>query len=152
VRSGIFFEYRTLARQIAGSLQRERMLAVLSGLFGALALALAMLGLYGVMSYAVARRRGELGVRIALGAGSGSVVRMILGEVATVVGVGLLIGVVAAVGLTRLVTSLLYSIEPGDPVVYLGAAAILGAVALGAGLIPAWRAARVDPLEAIREQ
>jgi putative ABC transport system permease protein len=152
VRSGIFLEYRTLSDQLAGSLRRERMLAVLSALFGALALVLAMLGLYGVMTYAVTRRRGELGVRIALGAAPGSVIRMILGEVAVVVAVGLAVGAVAAIGVTRLVTSLLYSIEPGEPAVYLSAAAILAAVALGAGLIPAWRAARVDPLEALREQ
>ncbi|MEP7346562.1 MAG: ABC transporter permease, partial [Gemmatimonadaceae bacterium] len=85
IQSGITLDFMTLSRQLADSLQRERMLAVLSGLFGALALSLAMLGLYGVMAYAVARRRGELGVRIALGAGRTRLMRMILGEVVFVV-------------------------------------------------------------------
>ncbi|MEP7346561.1 MAG: FtsX-like permease family protein, partial [Gemmatimonadaceae bacterium] len=152
MQSGITLDFTTLSRQLSDSLQRERMLAVLSGLFGALALSLAMLGLYGVMAYAVARRRGELGVRIALGAGRARLVRMVLGEVVSVVALGLLIGGAASLASTKLVATFLYSIRPTEPTVYLLAASMLSVVALGAGLIPAWRAARVDPIEALREQ
>ncbi len=128
------------------------MLALLSGLFGVLALTLAILGLYGVMSYAVARRRGEIGVRIALGALHARVVRMVLSEVAVLIVLGVLIGTAGALASTRLVTTLLYGMQPADPGVYAMAVLVLGGVALGAGLIPAWRAARVDPVEALREQ
>jgi ABC-type antimicrobial peptide transport system permease subunit len=152
VHSGISVEFTTLSRQLASSLQRERLLAILSALFGGLALLLAILGLYGVMSYAVARRRGEIGVRIALGAARDRVVRMVLGEVAAVVVIGVIIGGAASLASGKLVTAFLYNVRPVDYSVYLIAIAILSTVALGAGLVPAWRAARVDPMEALREQ
>ena len=152
VHPGITLDFKTLARQLADSLQRERMLAVLSGLFGALALALALLGLYGVMSYSVARRRGELGVRIALGAVRGQVIRMVLREVTVVVLLGMIIGVAGATAASKLVTTFLYGLRPTEPGIYALAAAVLALVALSAGFVPAWRAARVDPIEALREQ
>jgi putative ABC transport system permease protein len=152
IHPGITLEFGTLARQIGDSLQRERMLAVLSGLFGALALALALLGLYGVMSYSVARRRSEIGVRIALGAVRGRVIRMVLSEVTIVVVMGILIGVAGATAASRMVTTFLYGVGPREPGVYLLAVGMLALVALGAGLVPAWRAARVDPIEALREE
>ncbi len=148
----IVLEFKPLARQLADSLQRERLLAILSGLFGSVALALAILGLYGVMSYSVARRRNELGVRIALGAVRARVIRLVLSEVGFVVIVGVIIGAVGARIATTQVASFLYGAEPADPVVYVAAALLLAAVALLAGLIPAWRASRVDPIEALREQ
>jgi len=140
-----------LESQVALSLQRERVLAVLSGLFGAVALALAMLGLYGVMSYTVARRRNEIGVRIALGADRSRVLGMVLGDVARVVLVGLVIGTAGAVASGKLVTSFLYGLAPSDPWVMALATIILAVVALGAGLAPALRATRVDPVAALRE-
>jgi len=140
-----------LESQVALSLQRERVLAVLSGLFGAVALALAMLGLYGVMSYTVARRRNEIGVRIALGADRSRVLGMVLGDVARVVLVGLIIGAAGAVASGKLVTSFLYGLEPSDPWVMALATLILAVVALAAGLAPALRATRVDPVAALRE-
>jgi putative ABC transport system permease protein len=140
-----------LARQVSSSLQRERMLAVLSGVFGAVALALAMLGLYGVMAYTVARRRNEIGVRIALGANRPRVLRMVLADVIRVVAIGVVIGAGAALASGKLVTSFLYGLEPAEPMVLGLAAVILGAVALTAGLVPAWRASRVDPVTALRE-
>ena len=152
MRSGITVDFVSLTRQIAGTLQRERLLAILSALFGGLALLLAILGLYGVMSYTVARRRGEIGVRIALGAARARVVRMVLGEVATVVLIGVAIGGVASLASARLITTFLYGMRPVEPGVYALAVAVLGGVTLAAGLVPAWRAARVDPIEALREE
>ena len=148
----ITLDFRTMSGQLAESLRRDRMLAVLSGLFGTVALALAVLGLYGVTSYSVARRRGELGVRIALGAERARVVRLVLGEVGLVVGVGLVIGSIGARFASLQVAPFLYGTEPADPRVYVAATLTLAAVAFVAGLIPAWRAARVDPIEALREQ
>ena len=150
--ASIILDFKPLARQMADSLQRERLLAILSGLFGSVALTLAILGLYGVTSYSVARRRNELGVRIALGAVRGRVIRLVLNEVGIVVAVGLVIGAVGARVATTQVASFLYGTEPADPVVYVAASLLLATVALLAGLIPAWRAARVDPIEALREQ
>jgi predicted permease len=152
VHSAVTLDFKPLARQLADSLQRERMLAVLSGLFGSVALVLAILGLYGVTSYSVERRRNELGVRIALGAVQARVMRLVLGEVGLVVMLGLLIGSYGARFASLQVAPFLYGTEPTDPVVYVVAAVILATTALVAGLIPAWRASRVDPIEALREQ
>lgn len=143
--------FTPLQTQVARSLQRERVLAILSGLFGAVALALAMLGLYGVMTYTVARRRNEIGVRIALGADRSRVLGMVLGDVARVVAVGLVIGAAGAIASGKLVTSFLFGLTPSDPVVLALAAGVLAVVALAAGLAPALRASRVDPVAALRE-
>ncbi|HMC57358.1 MAG TPA: ABC transporter permease [Gemmatimonadaceae bacterium] len=140
-----------LETQVAQSLQRERVLAVLSGLFGAVALALAMLGLYGVMSYTVARRRNEIGVRIALGADRSRVLGMVLGDVARVVAVGLVIGAAGAIASGKLVTSFLFGLTPTEPWVMALATGVLAVVALASGLAPALRATRVDPVSALRE-
>jgi predicted permease len=152
VNPAITVDFRTLSGQLATSLQRERMLAVLSGVFGSVALALAVLGLYGVTSYSVARRRGELGVRIALGAVRSRVVKLVLGEVGIVVAIGLVIGFIGARVASTQVAPFLYGTEPADPAVYVIAALLLATVAVLSSLIPAWRASRVDPIEALREQ
>jgi putative ABC transport system permease protein len=144
-------EFRTLTSQIAGTLQREKVLALLSALFGAMALGLSMLGLYGIMAYSVARRRNEIGVRIALGAASTRVVGMVLGDVARVVAIGAVIGIAGALAAGKLVASFLYGMEASDPFVLAGATAMLVAVALLAGFIPALKASRVDPVAALRE-
>jgi hypothetical protein len=151
VNPRIIVDFETLSGQLAASLQRERMLAVLSLLFGSVALALAVLGLYGVMAYSVERRRQELGVRIALGAVRARVVRLVLSEVGTVLVMGLVIGVVGARVASTQVAPFLYGAAPADPGVYVSAAIVLATVALIAGFIPAWRAARVDPIEALRQ-
>jgi predicted permease len=148
----ITVDFQTLTGQLANSLQRERMLAVLSAVFGSVALALAVLGLYGVTAYQVARRRAELGVRIALGAVRARVVRLVLGEVGIVVATGLVIGAIGARVASMQLAPFLYGTEPADSRMYIGATAVLSAAAFLAGLIPAWRAARVDPIEALREQ
>ncbi len=147
----ISLDFITLEAQVARTLQRERMLAVLSTLFGAVALSLAMLGLYGVMAYTVARRQNEIGVRIALGANRDRVLRMVLGDVARVVVIGVALGIAGALASGKLVTSFLFGLRPGEPAVLALAALVLGLVALGAGLIPALRASRVDPVSALRE-
>jgi putative ABC transport system permease protein len=141
----------TMDEQVARSLRREHMLATLSATFGAVALALSMLGLYGVMAYTVARRRNEIGVRIALGADQGRLLRMVLWDVVRVVTIGLVLGVGGAMASGKLVTSFLFGVSPTEPAVMAGAALLLLAVAVGSGLFPAIRAARVDPVAALRE-
>ena len=145
-------EFKTLALQVDESLARERLLATLSGFFGGLALLLAMIGLYGVMSYNVTRRRNEIGIRMALGAEPGRVLRMVMGEVALLIGFGLAIGLGAAIATTRFVESFLYGMKPNDPWTLSLAAAVLGLVAMLAGLLPARRASRLDPMNALREE
>ena len=145
-------QFKTLALQVDESLSRERLLATLSGFFGGLALVLAMIGLYGVMSYNVARRRNEIGIRMALGAEQWRVMRMVLGEVTMLVGVGLVIGLAAALATARFVESLLYGVKANDPRTLAGAAATLAGVAALAGFLPARRASRLDPMNALREE
>lgn len=144
-------EFRTLGGQVARSLQRERLLAILAGLFGGVALVLSVMGLYGVMAYTVARRRNEIGVRIALGANRARVLRIVLVDVARVIGVGLALGAVGALASGKLVSSFLFGLAPGDPVILLVVAGVLAIVALAAGLGPALRASRMDPVSALRE-
>jgi len=146
------FEFRTLALQVAESLNRERLLATLSGFFGVLALMLAAVGLYGVMSYGVARRRNEIGIRMALGADQARVLRMVLGELSIVVAVGTTVGIAGALGAARLVASLLYGVSPYDPLTLTFAAGVLSLVAALAGYLPARRASRLDPMTALREE
>ena len=124
---------------------------MLAGFFGALALLLATIGLYGIMSYTVARRRNEIGVRIALGATQGRVIRMVMGEVGRIVCLGVAIGILLTLSLTRLVSAFLYGVRPFDPATMGLSAAVLAAVAIAAAMLPAWRAARLDPVTALRE-
>jgi ABC-type antimicrobial peptide transport system permease subunit len=134
------------------SLARERLLASLSGLFGLLALVLATIGLYGVMSYNIARRRNEIGIRMALGAEQSRVLRMVLREVAVLIGAGLAIGLAAAMGATRFVESFLYGTKANDPWTLSLAAGFLALVAAIAGFMPARRASRLEPMNALREE
>jgi predicted permease len=150
------FAVHTLADLMASSLSRERLVATLSGLFSLLALLLASVGLYGLMAFAVVRRTSELGVRMALGAASRSVVAMVLREAMLLVVIGLAVGVPAAFLLGRFAASqvagLLYGLTSTDPLTMGGAAAILMAVAAGAAYFPAARAARIDPIIALRAE
>jgi predicted permease len=145
-------QFTTLSDQVARSLSRDRLLATLATFFGGLALLLALIGLYGTMSYNVARRKNEIGIRIALGAARERVVRMVIGEVSVVVAAGLCIGVVLALAATRLVASFLFGLTALDPVTWIGSAGVLLGVALLAGAVPAWRAARMNPMSALREE
>ncbi len=148
----ITLDLTTLDRQLSESTALQRAIALLSGFFGALALLLASIGLYGIMAYNVARRRNEIGVRIALGAEYGRVVRMVLGEVGRIVVVGVVIGVALAAGATRLVKSFLYGLTPTDPLTLAASAGVLIVVGICAAAMPAWRAARLDPVSALREE
>jgi ABC-type antimicrobial peptide transport system permease subunit len=148
----ITLDFTTLDRQLSESLTLMRTIATLSGFFGALAVLLATIGLYGIMSYTVARRRNEIGVRIALGAEQSRVVRMVLGEVAAIVGVGAVVGVALSLGAGRLVVAFLYGVTPTDPLTLGISVLVLVAVGLGAAAIPARRAARLDPVAALREE
>ena len=142
----------TFATQVAASLTRERLLATLSGFFGGLAIVLSMIGLYGVLSYNVARRRGEIGVRMALGAGQRRIASMVLSEVGGVVVAGFAVGVCLSLASTRFMASFLFGVQPTDVATFAGSMALLAAVAVVAAYLPARRAARVDPVEALREE
>jgi predicted permease len=144
------YNARTLEAQADQSLLNERLIATLSTAFGLLATLLAVIGLYGVMAFTVARRTREIGVRMALGAVAGDVVWLVMREVMVLVGSGVLLGLAAAWGLSRLVSSQLYGVSASDPVTIAGAAVALAAVALLAGYIPARRATRVNPVRALR--
>ncbi|MGH9557773.1 MAG: FtsX-like permease family protein, partial [Bryobacteraceae bacterium] len=144
------FEMKTIDRQIEESLAPERAVAALATAFGFLAALLAAIGLYGVMAYSVARRTREIGVRIALGAGTGDVIWLVLKEVAALASIGIGIGLISAWGLTRFVKSQLYGIAPTDVMTLIAAAMGIACVALIAGYLPARRAARVDPMTALR--
>ena len=141
----------SLDRQLEESLTLSRSIATLSGFFGALAMILATIGLYGIMAYTVARRRNEIGVRIALGAEQMRVVRMVLGEVLVIVTAGIALGVALAAAVTRLVSAFLYGVSPTDPEMLTAAALVLGFVGVAAAALPAWRASRLDPVAALRE-
>ena len=147
----LVFSFRPLEEQVSASLTQERLVALLSGFFGALALLLAGLGLYGVTSYAVNRRRAEIGIRMALGAAPGSVVRLVLRRVAILVAIGVLVGAAASAWVTKFVAALLYGLEPRDPMTLVGAAVILAAVGTVAAWLPAYRASRIDPAETLRD-
>jgi putative ABC transport system permease protein len=147
----LVLSFRPLAEQVNASLQQERLVALLSGFFGALALLLAGLGLYGVTAYAVARRRSEIGIRLALGAVPGGVIRLVLSRVSILVGAGILVGTGLSVWVSTFVASLLYGLEPRDPSTLIGAAITLAAVGAVAGSLPAYRASRIEPAEVLRE-
>jgi len=140
----------TVTEAVSNSLGQQRLVAKLASIFGGLALALACLGLYGVMSYTVARRTAELGIRMALGASRASVLSLILTNVMLVVGAGLLAGLALSMVSVRAISSLLFGLSPYDATTMLGAVGVLVFVAVLAGLKPAWRAAHVDPTEALR--
>jgi putative ABC transport system permease protein len=152
INRDISVDFNTLSAQIDESLTRERLLATLSGFFGALALFLATIGLYGVMSYNVARRRGEIGIRMALGAEPSRVLRMVIKEVALLIAIGLTVGMVAALATTRFVESFLYGMKPNDPWTLSLAAGVLALAAALAGFLPARRASSLDPMIALREE
>jgi predicted permease len=145
-------DVRTQREQIDATMQIERAFAALTAGFGVLALALACVGIYGIMAYSVANRRNEIGIRLALGAQPGQVRGMILRESTWLAVAGIVVGVAAAMLLTRLVKSMLYGIGPYDPITLSAGVLVLLTVALAASWIPARRAAGVEPMEALRHE
>jgi predicted permease len=145
-------DLRTQREQINATMQMERAFAALTAGFGVLALALACVGIYGIMAYSVAQRTNEIGIRLALGAQPGQVRSMILRESTWLTAAGIVVGVGAALGLTRLVKSMLYGVTPNDPVTLAGGVVLLLAIALAATWIPARRASSVQPMEALRHE
>lgn len=146
------FDIRTQEEQILRSLTQERLFARLALLLGAVTLVLSAIGVYGLLAYAVTRRTPEIGVRMALGAERAQVRWMILRESLLLVGIGLLIGIPAAVATSGTIQSLLFGLEATDPRAVAASAAILAAVALAAAAVPARRASRIDPLVALRAE
>ena len=132
------------------SILRERLFAILSGFFGALALLLAAVGLYGLMAYNVSQRTREIGVRMALGANRRAVLSLILQETLSMTTIGLLLGIAAALGSLHFVSNLIYGVSARDPITLTTACVILGFVAALAGWLPAWKAMKVDPMVALR--
>ncbi len=152
VNPEIVVQFSILTKQLEESLLRDRLMAALAGAFGILAGTLAVLGLYGVIAYMVARRRNEIGVRVALGASRGRVVQLVLNEALVLLAVGLVIGIGLSIWAGRGAATMFYDLKPWDPVALGGAAALLAMVALLASYAPARRAARLDPMTALREE
>jgi ABC-type antimicrobial peptide transport system permease subunit len=150
--SGISFDFAGLQDQIRQSLQAEQLLATLSGFFGTLAVLLAMIGLYGVMSYTVAERTSEIGIRMALGAQRADVTAMILRKAATLLVAGLALGAVLSLAAASAASALLFGLKPRDPLTMATAAAVLAAVALGASYLPARRAAALNPVASLKHE
>jgi ABC-type antimicrobial peptide transport system permease subunit len=146
------FVIRTLAVQMDAALMRERLLALISTVFGALAALLAAIGLYGVIAYSVSRRTREIGVRLALGARPHRVLRLVLRETFGLAVVGILCGLPVALAATRVLAGFLFGVKRDDPFVFTASIALLVSAAAIAGSIPARRAARVDPVDALRSE
>jgi predicted permease len=145
-------EIRTQQEQIDASMQQERIIAALTASFGILALLLACVGVYGVMAYSVAQRTSEIGIRMALGSLPRQVLTMVLSEAGWISFAGIICGLGATLLLTRLVKSLLYAMQPNDPIVLSGSAVLLAAVGIAASWIPATRAASIEPMQALRHE
>ena len=144
------FEVATMEQIISDSLTERRFAMLLLIIFASTALVLAAVGIYGVMSYAVSRRTHELGVRIALGAPRGEILRLVVRDGMAMAAAGAAVGLAGALGLTRFLASLLYGVRPADPLTLAAVLLLFGGIAVLACYIPAWRATRVDPLVALR--
>jgi predicted permease len=145
-------KFTTMEETLSENVAAPRFRTLLFAVFAGLAVCLAMAGVYGVMAYAVSHRSNEIALRIALGASAGSVLRLILGQGLACAIIGLALGLAAAVAGTRLLTSMLFQVQPNDPPVYLAVAVLLGVVTLVASYVPARRASRIDPLTALRQE
>lgn len=144
-----FFSFHTMIEE---SLLRDRLMAKLSGFFGALAVVLAVIGLYGVISYMVARRRNEIGIRMSLGADRRSIIALVLRESFWLLSIGLTLGMALSLAASRAATSLLFGLKPHDAATLIVATAILAAIALTASYIPALHASKLDPMDALRNE
>jgi putative ABC transport system permease protein len=145
-------DIRTMDDVVAATLSAPRFTGMLLGVFAGLALILSAIGIYGVLSYVVSRRTREIGIRVAIGAGRGQVLRLVLGNGLGLAFVGIVIGLAAAASLSKLMTTLLHDVKPLDPPTFVAVAVALTAVAIAASLVPAWRATRVDPVRALKAE
>ena len=152
VNPNLDLTFRPLSDVVSGSITLERTLAILSGFFGALSLLLAVVGIYGITSYSVNRRRAEIGIRMALGAAPRLVVRQVLSRLLMLVGIGVAIGIATTLWASQFMAALLYGLGPRDPLTLMGAAIVLAVTGAMAGWVPAWRASRVDPMIALRHE
>ena len=148
----VSFSFVLLEDHVQASVRQERLVAILSGFFGALALVIAALGLYGVTLYTVNRRVTEIGIRRALGAQRAHVLGLVLGQSLTLTALGIGLGLAAAAAMTRALRGLLFGLTPLDSETFIGVAALFAIVATLAALLPAYRATRVDPLVALRNE
>jgi putative ABC transport system permease protein len=144
------FQIQTMQQVVDDSVAGRRFQTSLLAAFAAVALGLAAIGIYGLMSYSVSQRTHEIGIRMALGGKRAEILRLVVGRGMVLAMVGVAVGIGGALLLTRFLSSLLYGVGANDPVTFLGVAVLLSAVAALASLIPAWRAARIDPMEALR--
>jgi ABC-type antimicrobial peptide transport system permease subunit len=144
-----FFSFPTMIEE---GLLRDRLMAKLSGFFGVLAVLLAVIGLYGVISYMVARRRNEIGIRMSLGADRGAIIALVLRESFWLLSIGLTLGIALSLGSSRAAASLLFGLKPHDAATLIMATVILAAIALAASYIPALRASQLDPMDALRNE
>jgi ABC-type antimicrobial peptide transport system permease subunit len=147
--SSVVYGARPLQEIVANSIAKQRLAMILLSVFSALALVLSAIGIYGVISYLTGQRTHEIGIRVALGASRADVLRMVIGEGMTITLIGVGIGIAAALGLTRLISQLIYGVAAYDPITFVGVAVLLTGVALLACYIPARRAMRVDPMIAL---
>jgi putative ABC transport system permease protein len=145
-------QMRTMEDVIGASLTRQRFLSLLLGIFAGVALLLAAIGTYGVLSYMVSERHREIGIRMALGAANSQVVGLVLKQGVTIAIIGIVVGVAGALALSRITQTLLYGVDPADPLTFGAVVGVIALVAVAACLIPMRRATRVDPLTAIRAE
>ncbi len=145
-------EVQSLTQVRSASIATDRFRTLVLATFSLLALALAAIGVYGVISYGVVQRSREIGIRVALGARRAEILRLVVGESMLTVGIGIAVGLLAAVGLSRFIASLLYAVRPDDPTTFAAISALIAAVALAACVIPARRAMRVDPATTLRSE
>jgi ABC-type antimicrobial peptide transport system permease subunit len=143
---------RSMDDVIGDAIARPRFLTVLLGIFAGLALVLAAVGTYGILAYLVTERKQEIGIRMALGADRGKVLRLVLGRGLLLSGIGLVVGLAASLGLTRVIATQLFNVTPTDPATLAVVAGVIALVAAAACIIPAWRATRVDPLVVLKAE
>jgi ABC-type antimicrobial peptide transport system permease subunit len=145
-------DLRTMKDQVSINISSDRVIFKLAGIVAGLAMALAMMGLYGVMAYSVVRRTREIGIRMAIGADATGIRLMVLREMLLILSIGLVLGIPVALAISKVAESILFGVKAYDPLVVAGASLALGLAAFASAYLPAWRASRIDPLNALRSE